>query len=368
MKTKWEITCEPAVETRLSLKLVDSWGAFEVLECRATWPHWNCELESIWHCTVTHLNVMVWESRHLVDGSCHSCFVTGRCCPRAHVQRPSSTYTGFISLNGKRSVIFDLNTKVMKRMTNLKNDVVIWVQAERGRGKGGDVARAQERNSIGLNTPNDGTLATAWCKATAAGRYGQRQYATLMPTCRLYCTWSESTIGKLPYLNDQLQHDVTNDITDFVQIYHLDSAVRTARKQHVWTCSTTPCQTRHQPCWININNGMKCLANIPSWTSILPRDVQITDIVADAESTFQRETTWSSLPVASIPLRENASAVTFPLVTWTVWLLKYSTGGGSWSSGAVFIEAFISGLHVRMVESLPLEISWKGIVVTQIIS
>jgi hypothetical protein len=68
---------------------------------------------------------------------------------------------------------------------------------------------------------------------------------------------------------------------------------------------------------------------VPSWTSIFPRDVQTTDIDDDTESKFQREMTWSSLPEASIPLREKASAVTFPPETLIVWLLKYSTGGGS---------------------------------------
>jgi hypothetical protein len=81
------------------------------------------------------------------------------------------------------------------------------------------------------------------------------------------------------------------------------------------------------------------------------------DMAADAESRVYSETTWSSLPVASIPLREKARAVTFPLGTRTVWLLKYSTGGGSWSSGAVFDAALRSGFQVRTVESLPLEIS-----------
>lgn len=97
--------------------------------------------------------------------------------------------------------------------------------------------------------------------------------------------------------------------------------------------------------------------DLPSWTSILLREVQTLDMAAVTESRLHRETTWSSLPVASMPLRENAIAVTFPLAMRTVWLLKYSTGGGSCSSAAVFEAALRSGFQVRIVESLPLEIS-----------
>jgi hypothetical protein len=102
---------------------------------------------------------------------------------------------------------------------------------------------------------------------------------------------------------------------------------------------------------------MAAEVDLPSWTSILLREVQTLDMAAVTESRLHRETTWSSLPVASMPLREKASAVTFPPATRTVWLLKYSTGGGSCSSAAVFEAALRSGFQVRMVESLPLEIS-----------
>ena len=77
----------------------------------------------------------------------------------------------------------------MKRnATNLKNDVVVGIQAKRSSGKGRDVARAQECNAIGLDAPYDGSLAAAGCKAATAGGYSQRRYSTLMPTRCLHRT------------------------------------------------------------------------------------------------------------------------------------------------------------------------------------